>query len=64
MNSLAIILILLMEHQAISFDSRVSSNESTWWNRKGALHRDDLTRMRATTTLVMTQSNSYALFAD
>ena len=36
----------------------------TWWNRKGALHRDDLTRMRATTTLVMTQSNSYALFAD
>jgi hypothetical protein len=36
----------------------------TWWNRKGTLHRDDVVRMRATTTLVMTQSNSYALFAD
>jgi Hypothetical glycosyl hydrolase family 15 len=36
----------------------------TWWNRKGVLHRNDLSRMRATTAMVMTQSDGYALFAD
>jgi hypothetical protein len=36
----------------------------TWWDRNSSLHRDDLPRMRATTAMVMAQSNGYALFAD
>jgi hypothetical protein len=36
----------------------------TWWEDGSASKRDELDKMRATTTLVMTHSDGYALFAD
>jgi hypothetical protein len=36
----------------------------TWWESGSASKRDELDKMRATTTMVMTHSDGYALFAD
>jgi hypothetical protein len=36
----------------------------TWWDKSSGAQRGELDKMRATTTLVMTQSDGYALFAD